>query len=133
MANIKTSDTLPDEALDELEAALNADFLPDDIAPTADQTLETAGEAEGRIEVETLSADTIDIDFAFTEFDRQIEEATGAFETAEVPLMEATTGAAIGAAAFAAAGRAGRAEALQSSAPVSGASAAWPRPLFSRS
>ena len=29
MANIKTSDTLPEGALDELEAALTADFLPE--------------------------------------------------------------------------------------------------------
>ena len=66
MANIKTSDTLPEGALDELEAALTADFMPADAAAEA-ETIDIGGEAEGHVEVETLSADTIDIDFAFTE------------------------------------------------------------------
>ncbi|MBC8128920.1 MAG: hypothetical protein H7Y08_01210, partial [Rhizobiaceae bacterium] len=82
MAKIKTPDLLPDEALDELEAALNADFLalPDRAGDVGEALVMT--EAAGHIEPETLTADRMDIDLALTEFDRQIQEATGALQAA---------------------------------------------------
>ncbi len=87
MSKIKTAEQLSDEAVTELEAALqDTDFLGSD--PEQPQV---SGTAEGHVENDTLAASEINIEFALNEFDRSVEEATSALreESAVQPAASA--------------------------------------------
>ncbi len=74
MSKIKTAEQLSEEAVNELEAALqDEDFLK----PEA-ETTSLSGKAAGHVEKQTLRADDMSIEFALSDFDRTVEEATKA-------------------------------------------------------